>query len=482
MAEPDTEFHSSHWHEPPDEEMPNLPASAATYIQPSEHYAYNVGGIVYDHLIQDRKEFRVLRIRGTSSKPLSQQNGITRPSLIPTARELSEDEELEATLWVGMMPGTAESYSVKSLSDQRKRAKEEGSSGKKAGGQGTKRLKGSSIADARDFAILPFDPTALRIVVSMRKESMAKFYALVNPEMDLCYGFNVSMEHVFYFPEFRDDSLTATEERRGAWNRKILNHIRAVSKDGATKFARRWILEQLAEVLKAADSDLSHCPPITNAALHKLVSIKKDFTIHDAEKVIRECINLWPELRELKLEAEGILALSKGLRDSQVILEYRLIRGVIVEWHRRVGEAGALDPQGLSELAIQTRKHVSLQFGEIPSSSTSLERDSLAAWVECHTQHIKALSEYNKLYVSALKNSQDDQVVAESLPAIWQTYANRPDVDSTRLMAGQAQRYNVSQLAGRDEGVGAKLDDYVKFLERFQQSVVLEEHEGDEES
>jgi len=45
-------------------------------------------------------------------------------------------------------------------------------------------------------------------------------------EMDLCYGFNVSMEHVFYFPEFRDDSLTATEERRGAWNRKILNLIR----------------------------------------------------------------------------------------------------------------------------------------------------------------------------------------------------------------------------------------------------------------
>ncbi|KAH0552899.1 hypothetical protein GP486_006902 [Trichoglossum hirsutum] len=324
--------------------MHNLPALAATYIQPSEHYAYNVSGVAYDHLIQDCKEFRVLHIRGTSSKPLSQQNGITRPSLIPTARELSENEELEATLWVDMMPSTAERYSMKSLSDQRKKAKEKG---KKAGGQGTKRLKGSSIADARDFAILPFDPTALCIVVSMRKELMVKFYALVNPEMDLCYGFNVSMEHVFYFPEFRDDSLMATEEKRGTWNRKILNHIRAVSKDGATKFARRydtaklsvswkfslgnkvqslvvsytlapsrWILEQLAEVLKAADSDLSHCSPITNAALHKLVSIKKDFTIHDTEKVIQECIDLWSELRELGLEAEGILALSKGLRDS----------------------------------------------------------------------------------------------------------------------------------------------------------------------
>ena len=135
-----------------------------------------------------------------------------------------------------------------------------------------------------------------------------------------------------------------------------------------------------------------------------------------------------------------------------------------------------------SELVVKTKRHVLLQFGEIPSSNTSLERDSFTAWVECHTQHIRALSEYRKRYVSALKNFQDDQVVAESMPAIWQTYANRPDVDSARL-ASQAHRSNVCQLAGRDEGGGAKLEDYVKFLERFQQSLVLEEeHEGGGES
>ncbi|KAI9794755.1 MAG: hypothetical protein M1816_002883 [Peltula sp. TS41687] len=327
---------------------------------------------------------------------------------------------------------------------------------------------------------------------------MLNFYVTINPQDGVCETQLVDLEEVFYFPEFRDDSLTATEKRRQSWNKIIRDHIsqqlKEATKPEDIKFSRkvqaarinvpwknslaneiqflvasysispeRWILETLLDVLKKADADLTYQPPMKYMALHKLITNKKEFSDGDAVRAVKECEMLWPEITTLKLDPIEMIKLKEALRLSGTTLEYRLIRAFVVEFIRRLRE-GASD---LSETVVSTRSHVRLQIGGDLPETASISNNQFIAFISSLSKHIRELISYSKRHTDALKDYLGNQAVGESLNAIWETFARSPDVDSALLWAIQSHRFDVTQMAGKDGDVQGKLESLANLLERL---------------
>lgn len=84
-----------------------------------------------------------------------------------------------------------------------------------------------------DIKILPFNPNALRVVTKKfgRPVKTALLHALGSPDGhgNLCQGFRVPYEDVFFFKEFRDDDATSFSSRQMATKAKIVAQVSRVS-------------------------------------------------------------------------------------------------------------------------------------------------------------------------------------------------------------------------------------------------------------
>src|SRR5436190_23223016 len=119
--------------------------------------------------------------------------------------------------------------------------------------------KGNTIVFNKGFMKLPPDPHALRVVAPIGKEN-ANYYALINQENGLCMGIHVEIDEVFFFAEYRDDTLTSIQERRSIWGKNVRYAIGQTSKGNVsfkqqydkTKFQVSRKLSQATEVLSLA--------------------------------------------------------------------------------------------------------------------------------------------------------------------------------------------------------------------------------------
>ncbi|KAH0544485.1 hypothetical protein FGG08_001383 [Glutinoglossum americanum] len=466
------------------------------------YYAFNTAGIAYDYQIPDRERYLQLSIRGVSSSPLKPDSGTPIPPVIPTPEELDSTQGAEQVLWVGMslIPPVHGNESPSRKRQQGLGVAEPSPKRRR----GAKSSKGVHTSNGNPFDVIPHSSQALRVVARC-KGSNAKLYVLVEPIDGLCKGYIRSADEVFYFAEFRDDTLTSIKDRRRKWKEIIRDAVRPNSKPeikslktyDTTKIdvpwnlsyanevqslvsnyaieQEPWILKALLELLKRVDHDISYRPSIKNFYLHKLISIKKEFDEGDAKNVIQECLTLWPDLKELKLEAGDILSLANGFREGKIALEYRLIRGVLVDWKRRCEESST-GFENLAEAVRSTRNHVLLQIGDILPPNLSIKSDPFTSFIKSEADYLRSLSNYSKRYIEALKDSQGNQTVSLDLPAIWAKFKDTPDVDSARLYAINAHRYDVTQTAIRDQAIGQKLDEHVTSLDRLLESLMLEDN------
>lgn len=273
---------------------------------------YNVGGIGYDHGIPDRQTHQQLGIRRLTGKQYDGQGRGSSPSVRPSEEELAETSTLPTVLWVGMMPVEAPKY----------RTKANKSKATPANAALAKSNRGKSIAEGT-LTILDHDPKALRVGVSLKVEKSVAFYVLIDQQDGLCETALIDLEEVFYFEEFRDDTLTAVEHRRKQWNALIRTHVHS-SRDADAKpeitFSRSLAatritvppqisaahelqsraaaylatgsaqhLEQMIQLLQDIDPDLSYRPRAGNEVLVKLLDLNKDFTLHDADLAAERC-------------------------------------------------------------------------------------------------------------------------------------------------------------------------------------------------
>lgn len=215
------------------EERPATPQSEGS-IDTLDKYAFNFHRDAYDHQVPRHLITGVsvhvskLAIKTSLDQHYhtAQEKGLADvcPPLVPHEHELQElDFNNIPCIWVGMClsPQRRDQDNAARLQTSND-ANGEGSSKKPS----KKKAKLASIADLSedDMRILPFDPNALRVVVKKGDKTTRCWptYALLNPNQDnLCEGFTVPAEGVYFFKQFRDDKAKSFSARLGAMRAKV---------------------------------------------------------------------------------------------------------------------------------------------------------------------------------------------------------------------------------------------------------------------
>lgn len=187
-------------------------------------HAYNWQLWGYDIGSQDRQPYAVIQCqhlmrndKGRVDTICRAHDSPQRPSMTPLAEETDFDpenvqESILTAVVVGVLPSSG---SIKG--DEEKKHSQ-----KDTLKQPSHAPKNSSVEQLSDPETLHYDPKALR-VVAPRGRSTASFYALTSqdPHTKLCEGIALNGEEVFFFREFRDDSLGAHADRKKLWSAKV---------------------------------------------------------------------------------------------------------------------------------------------------------------------------------------------------------------------------------------------------------------------
>ena len=204
------------------------------------------------------------------------------------------------------------------------------------------------------------------------------FRSLLRPQNGICTPYQISQSRVFYRFEYRD-TTTVIKERATSWNRlvaaastrpgegalsekqerlkKAKDTSRVVLEPGQSLVAELlcllkafgkskdpWHLDEIQKVLKAADEDINLRPLPKNEGLRKFVE-KGQFDDSDAEMVVKEAMEQWPEMENLTSDA--VLQLKEGIQDGNgTFLEYRFIRGFLAEGSYRIMLGDAVNKIG----------------------------------------------------------------------------------------------------------------------------------------
>lgn len=195
-------------------------------------YAFNFVREAYNHRVPHQLTTGVtiqvgsLAALTTSLKQRREATGVDiQPSLLPHPNEFQKSPKTIECVWIGMLPSQDALRQIHSKADQPV---------DDAGGEGSsmkltkKRVrKTNTVGDMREdeVNVIDFDRNALRVVVkkSDKVTRDTHIYALLNPNSvtNLCQGFKVGFDDVFYFPKFRDDTTKSVLPRKQATIAKV---------------------------------------------------------------------------------------------------------------------------------------------------------------------------------------------------------------------------------------------------------------------
>ncbi|ROW11807.1 hypothetical protein VPNG_05031 [Cytospora leucostoma] len=227
------------------EESPT-PSDSEEGIDMLDKYAFNFDRDAYNHHVPPRfingTTLYVGRLHPQTTNLAQHYENVeakdevdTCPPLIPHELELkSKDRKAVECVWVGMLPGDEKRSNSASVAIQPQaqlavgEAQVDGSAERKANKKGK---KGTRIIDLvpDEMNIISYDPNALRVVAKKSKKMTQKWflYALINPDptTNLCQGWRVGSDEVFYFKAFRGDEAKSYQPRKRITQEKIAKVI-----------------------------------------------------------------------------------------------------------------------------------------------------------------------------------------------------------------------------------------------------------------
>ncbi|KAI3394592.1 hypothetical protein diail_2515 [Diaporthe ilicicola] len=229
------------------------PEPEAGAVDHLDKYAFNYSGQAYDHRVPQylaggttlfaRKLTQVTTIAGHLATD-NIRNQHVSPSLVPHALEMKRSPKTIECVWVGMLPtpqgslNDAASTSVRpgNQADSTSPAAQDGETSAVDAqihdpSTGPKKLpkkvkKGIVDIEVNQLDVIAYNPNALRVVAKKSTNPAVKawyVYALTRPDSnsELCQGWKVNFEEVFFFKAFRDDTTTGYMKRRHATHAKI---------------------------------------------------------------------------------------------------------------------------------------------------------------------------------------------------------------------------------------------------------------------
>jgi hypothetical protein len=316
----------------------------------------------------------------------------------------------------------------------------------------------------------------------------------------------VAQAEVFYFHEFRDDA-TSTAGRKSSWNNLVLakswvvdeakkhlseRQIRYKRARDTTKiviepsqsFANDlvaltaelsinpslYIVKELKRLLKLTDEDLEYRPLLSNKNLHRFLNrnekVLVGFGYDEAKGLVAEVKTLWPEI---PLTPDAVLQLKQGLEESLMAVEYRHLRGFLFHAAKKLARRPDLDITrvgALKHLVEDARDEVRDIIGSAPPSSLSIERDACRAFLSAMIQKLKQISLVGQQYSEKIRAVNGDQISQATLPEIWETFKEAMDVDTAKLLLGQALRYLATEMINKNDDTADMVDELTEELER----------------
>lgn len=353
-------------------------------------------------------------------------------------------------------------------------------------------VEGKNTNDVTQDGVQP-----LLVVTPVRdvEDQRVDLFVLLRPKNGLCSAFQCAQKCCFYLPVFRD-LTTAQKERGPAWNRLVAKQAFRPSdrtpsaKQVAYKRARntskivlepllslrnelvcyaeefakggeRWHLEEMKAVLEQADADLKHMPPATNELLRKFVDNEEDFEDEDADMMVEELLELWPDMDFI--DATDLDILKKQLVKDEVVVEYELLRPFLAEAGHCLEEARRckIPEDGIASRAVGTVRRVLNSCDTLVPMNTENEESLLVAAIEASLKNLlKAGARFDK----GLKDNCGDQTHDGTLHDIWEKYRHALDTDAAKKSWFEGARYMTAARNHKDQGFYQGLNEIVKGL------------------
>lgn len=305
----------------------------------AEEYAFchNLVGYLLEDPVRERPQLLSISEtkRNTSARDFLQENPDTIiPSFKPSLQEETLDQDLTG-VWVGLW---VPSYNPSSIPKKRcapnetageteasapfsSEATEEastvspGTAAMKVRKAPT--VKGQSVQSvaARGFEVIQTDPKALRVICP-RGRLTASHYGLLDQVGGLCSAYAVPREQVFYFPEFRDDTIATFPGRETAWSNKVKEVTNAKDEEPRTSNdtslevvpqrslsndMKRMLdsyesshdptyLDQVLDTIREVDREGIVPPPDANPALVKLLQTENVLDLEDCRAALEQIL------------------------------------------------------------------------------------------------------------------------------------------------------------------------------------------------
>src|SRR5271155_3596718 len=119
------------------------------------------------------------------------------------------------------------------------------------------------------------------------------------------------------------------------------------------------------------------------------------------------------------------------------------------------------------DLVTEVYHMVKLIIGEVAPSRLSIEKDPYAALMSSTIKRLKTVVNAGKKYTEDLRGLNGDQLYAETLPDIWESFNNSIDVDLAKAAFGQAVRYAIAELASANHDLVDMVEEIVVELSRL---------------
>lgn len=233
------------------------------------------------------------------------------------------------------------------------------------------------------------------------------------------------------------------------------------------------------------------------------------FGEEQAQGVVDEAASQW---EDVKLTIETVQFLRRGPVESGIALEYRFLRGFLAHGSdmfdqrkmsnqgqpkqeddpeskqhsstskmsepRKKGAAAQNTTEGdledqtgikfdAKELVTEAYHNVKRIIGEVAPSRLSIEMDQYGALMSSTIKRLKTIVTATKKYTDDLRGLNGDQLYAETLPDIWESFNNSIDVDLAKAAFSQAVRYAIAELASANQDCGNMVEQLVVELSRL---------------
>lgn len=180
----------------------------------TQKLVFNVGIVAYEYKYAGRVQYQRLAFRGIGKLAMANRDDELRrrrvPDVVPSAAEVSTEAASRVGLWIGMRPSTLHA----SDSPQSR--------------------GGESVNDYSGYRPILHDPKALRVIALIGSAGMyTKYYCLADEKDGLCKAYHIPLQDVFFFSEYRDDTLRDKDRRKIGWSRRAREACKARNVTGS---------------------------------------------------------------------------------------------------------------------------------------------------------------------------------------------------------------------------------------------------------